>query len=72
VSNPPGVHCENCRFAAEIPRETVMVICRRYPPQVIVKTEADERDTYHRVEDRWPEVGRDDWCGEWQPKEGPS
>lgn len=46
--------CKTCRYFYD-----VMSACRRYPPRVL--DEAHKTD----ITGIWPEVSRDDWCGEY-------
>ena len=58
--------CRTCRYWKRDGEE-----CRRYPPVPIeyYVTWENERKGYTESETRsfstWPEVGRDDWCGEY-------
>lgn len=51
--------CAECRFYNGLVSE-----CRRWPP--IGKTVVAVGNTYRLRE--WPQVGSDDWCGEYQDK----
>ena len=56
-----GEKCDGCRFyhwwSTQYSGQ-----CRRYPPKIV-----------DRHAERWPNVGPDDWCGEFEPKvEGPA
>jgi len=46
--------CKTCCFFYD-----VMSACRRYPPRVL--DEAHKTD----ITGIWPEVSKDDWCGEY-------
>ncbi len=53
-------HCSSCRFSAPMvtdDNEDVVMICRRYPPQVFPLEDA--------VACAWPQVEENDTCGEW-------
>lgn len=64
--------CSECKFCREYEkvkpnnysstREYIPAWeCRRYPPQVYSLEEGD-------VNERFPDVGEDDWCGEFESK----
>ncbi len=62
--------CEECRFFDANPpsdirksgsRAALYGACHRWPPTVIVTT--DPNGGTH-VSQRWPAVGKEDWCGE--------
>lgn len=64
TQNPPGTgtartrrRCSSCRFGF-FWREYEDGQCRRRPP---ARNETSER--------RWPAVGHDQWCGEYQARE---
>ncbi len=53
--------CENCQFAG---RDTFSTVeCRRHAPGYVVQEY--QTITYKPV---WPEVQKDDWCGDFQPR----
>jgi len=67
--------CRSCRFSLKIagfeapnqPPEaagTAVYVCRRFPP---AQSERPHAET--PVEERWPVVGADDWCGEYKQKQ---
>lgn len=65
--------CANCRFLESFDDhdETHIGLCRRMPPQVVVRMGMEPEDrtspAYRdEMETHWPEVLIDDWCGEWQ------
>ncbi len=49
------MHCENCKFF-----QTMASECRRYAPS---PAEGDKKA-------HWPNVARDDWCGEFVAADG--
>jgi hypothetical protein len=57
-----GVNCTDCRYSQvdtgdDFP-DGPLLRCHRYPPQVF---------TFGDIAGQtWPNVGPDDWCGEWQ------
>lgn len=52
---PASEQCSNCRFFNPAGEGLFeLPVCRRYPP----------------VNDCWPQVEDEDWCGEWQGKPG--
>lgn len=53
--NETVMSCENCRFFLN-------KRCHRYPPQLWCSTEQDNC-SYSTA---FPEVEKDDWCGEWR------
>jgi hypothetical protein len=56
--------CDECRFM--VPENgTETGECRRYPPQII--DDADDAGRYTSV---FPVVLLDEWCGEYQRKDG--
>ena len=71
MPQPADQSCENCRFLIdtytdEIPR------CHRYPPQAADETEYPKDGIGVRMEFHvwsFPEVSKEDWCGEWQPND---
>lgn len=59
--------CPTCRWAEEYsdtPNAAFrFAVCKRLPP-----TPVRDNSSLHRMRREWPEVNRDDWCGEHQPK----
>ena len=60
--------CENCRYWDS-------ERCKRFPPQftggreIVMGMDDNYRDiTENQVTWAFPEVSKDDWCGEWKPK----
>jgi hypothetical protein len=49
--------CESCRFNGGFS-------CRRNPPTVV--TLPNEYGPGEHAETAWPEVNREDWCGQWE------
>ena len=74
-------HCDNCAFGVRRwPSPAAYIIeCHNNSPVSIVE-EIGKKETYH-VGDvvvlepimgpvaKWPQVGRDDFCGEWEMKD---
>lgn len=58
--------CADCRYWKPLASLCKVGLCRRYPPTIIIVPES----TYAVEEEltRWPDVGFDDWCGEWKSK----
>ena len=55
-------HCENCRsWQIAIEKDKTIGHCQLYPPKVVPKNCG--------VETVFPLTLRNDWCGQWQPKE---
>ncbi|MHA2179834.1 MAG: hypothetical protein ACXAAH_00270 [Promethearchaeota archaeon] len=52
--------CENCLYFS---RKRDAEICRRYPPKIFFDEELVKNITVY------PEVSKDDWCGEGRCKE---
>ena len=48
--------CETCRFYF---REDDTEECRKNPPTLLI-------DADNLIGTYWPNVSRDEWCGEWQ------
>lgn len=57
--------CETCLFWVREPVGTKSPygICKRYPPSRTWNEEAFEMETCQ------PYTDKEDWCGEWKPKE---
>lgn len=59
--------CGSCKFCKETDNtfDDEDGSCFRYPPQIIVLSSGGTSGgaTY------WPDVNKDDWCGEFKPKE---
>lgn len=54
--------CEKCRYYEPERRE-----CRRYPPQLWCATESNGDASYGEA---FPQVSKDQWCGEFMGKPG--
>jgi hypothetical protein len=54
------VNCADCTFSVvhEFNDSIVGLRCQRYPPQIFVLDS--------RVEQCWPVVTNEHWCGEWE------
>ena len=66
--------CSSCFYYERLSNTTA--ICRRYPPTPVVDLGSDNNAEGGGVssvytipaDNLWPEVGLDDWCGEYQEK----
>ena len=55
--------CENCKYWQVLPIEGQ---CRRHAPNLIVAScGVDEVPEYSN---NWATMGKDDWCGEFEPR----
>jgi hypothetical protein len=59
--------CKTCRF---FKKDDDYGYCHRHAPQARIKS-ADRDDGYDLYV-KWPTVGADDWCGEWESKNAPT
>ena len=59
MPQPADQNCGNCRFLIDTYKDG-KPRCHRYPPQV---KEEIMTSTFWL----FPEVEKDDWCGEWRP-----
>ena len=73
MPQPPEQTCGNCRFMIDNYKDG-KPRCHRYPPQakdetVLLESESDMIPSSDFTAHVWgfPEVHKDDWCGEWQP-----
>lgn len=69
MPKPPEQTCSKCRFLIDT-YEDGNPRCHRYPPQAQDETTTGEPPLYQRFEFhvwRFPEVDKENWCGEWQP-----
>jgi hypothetical protein len=57
-------HCKHCRYFLLTREEQNTGICRRYAPKPIFLHQS-KRDI--PAVTRWPDVGPEDWCGEFDP-----
>ena len=68
-------NCGNCKYSK--PSKKILA-CRRYPPKIISDVMGDD-DINSLTEERemqiwtnhktcFPEINKDDWCGEWRKK----
>jgi len=55
--------CENCRFFQSDYKQTGGD-CRRHAPNPMSFADTEES---HTVDIVWPQMSKDDWCGEFQP-----
>ena len=65
----PQQTCGNCRFLDDT-HEDGYPRCHRYPPQAQDETTFGDPPIRLKIELHvwgFPEVHKDDWCGEWQP-----
>lgn len=60
--------CKQCRYFFDRGPGS-MDLCRRYPPTMLLKTGKGFVGEYHDTQTAWPEIGREDWCGEYQERE---
>jgi hypothetical protein len=67
--------CEHCRFFEDPLPGSKIGLCRRYPPQISQSVDSDCHESggdlysvYSREESSFPEVGTNDWCGEYKAK----
>ena len=59
--------CESCRFAMN---ESTYCICRFLPPvSTIHNTPDGYGGTYEDFQASQPITNKEDWCGQWKPKE---
>ena len=62
-----GQSCSNCRYARSYDKDLDQCSCLRHAPRPLPSMAFDQpedRDTF------WPQVGCDQWCGEWAHAEG--
>lgn len=63
-----GENCARCVFvfrdiqAGPTGKDMTTLTCHRSPPQIVQGTESSVGGRYGE----WPEVAKDDWCGEFQ------
>ncbi|MFW6001863.1 MAG: hypothetical protein ACOCQD_00825 [archaeon] len=60
--------CKNCKYYVYDDEDGG--ICKRYPPTIIYIGEYldSERHINREFESKYPNIGKDDWCGEFQDK----
>jgi len=64
--------CETCRFAdpdRTYPVPGMSFFCVRRAP-VLCPELYEQTGLGDSASGRWPGVGKDNWCGEWEPREG--
>lgn len=72
----PQWSCRRCcfwfKFTSTFPQgnDSPTGQCRRYPPVIV--TPFEMHDVLPAESGFWPLTRPDDWCGEYQPREGPS
>jgi hypothetical protein len=58
--------CRNCEFRLKLPQQPAVLMCRRYPPQVVVMPIPDPRaNGQWGVNGFYPHVNPDWPCGEY-------
>lgn len=68
-------NCENCKFSTEIIEDgtlargasEIFVLCHRFPPQSMTVPTKNKKVV--RTMWSWPTVGKNEWCGEFKPKD---
>ena len=71
MPQPSEQNCGNCRFLDDKYKDG-KPRCHRYPPQSQDETHFTEEPLSVPMEIHvwgFPEVHKDDWCGEWQPND---
>lgn len=59
--------CLDCRFfRPDDPKDEYLGTCRRRSPVVVIKHGCEEP-----MQNLWPPVSADSWCGEFEAKEPP-
>ena len=59
--------CENyCYAELNVVAHAGTVFCHRMPPQVVGGLMPTPQGPQLATDTRWPELGRDRWCGEWK------
>lgn len=58
--NPPDQSCGSCKFMQRIPQDMKVLLCRRFPPQIVVGPQGPLV--------LFPTMQTTGWCGEYQKK----
>jgi hypothetical protein len=62
-------NCGNCEFFISDGENSGLGRCHKYVPQVIPTTTVDVNFGHILVEETaWPQVTKNEWCGEWEAK----